>query len=42
MSETWRQIKELSAAKKLLLAVLLVAAIAVGIVLAALGLSPES
>ena len=41
VSETWKQIKELSAAKKLLLVGLLVAAVAVGIALAALGLSPE-
>jgi len=41
VSGTWKQIRELPATKKLLLLVLLVAAVAVGIALAALGLSPE-
>ena len=42
MGEAWKQLRGLSAAKKILLVVLLLAAVAIGIVLAWIGFSPES
>ena len=42
MGEAWKQLRELSPAKKLLLVALIVAAIAIGIVLAWLGFTPET
>lgn len=41
MGEMWRQLGELSAAKKILLVALVFAAVAIGVLLAWLGFTPE-
>jgi len=42
MGDTWKQLRELSMVKKVLLVGLLVAAVAIGILLAWIGFSAES
>jgi len=42
VGEAWKQLRELSAAKKILFVVLLLAAVAIGIVLTWIGFTPES